>query len=62
MIAHAWVLWTNTKARATGDEGLATAEVIGYSALAIAAIVAFFALLTPLGEDVVNWIRTQIGI
>lgn len=62
LIAHALVLWTKITERTNDDEGLATAEMIGYSALAIAAIVAFFALLTPLGEQVVGWIQSEIGV
>lgn len=42
------------------DRGLSTAELLGNAALAIAALVAIWAVLQQLGLDVVSWIRGQV--
>ncbi len=42
------------------DSGLSTAELLGNAALAIAALVAIWAVLQQLGLDVVSWIRGQV--
>ena len=42
------------------DQGLSTAELLGNAALAIAALVAIWALLQQLGVDIVGWIRTSV--
>ncbi len=42
------------------DRGLSTAELLGNAALAIAALVAIWAVLQQLGVDVVSWIRGQV--
>jgi hypothetical protein len=44
------------------EAGQVINEWLGLSALAIAAIVAIGAALQLLGVDVINWIRTQLGI
>jgi len=42
--------------------GMTTAELLGNAALGIAALVAIWALLQALGMDIVNWIRSQLGV
>jgi hypothetical protein len=42
------------------DSGLSTAELLGNAALAIAALVAIWALLQQLGVDIVGWIRSSV--
>ncbi len=42
------------------DRGLSTAELLGNAALAIAALVAIWAVLQQLGIDVVSWIRGEV--
>ena len=42
------------------DRGLSTAELLGNAALAIAALVAIWALLQQLGVDIVGWIRASV--
>jgi hypothetical protein len=44
------------------EAGQVINEWLGLSALAIAAIVVIGAALQVLGVDVINWIRTQLGI
>ncbi|MGH9164278.1 MAG: hypothetical protein ACRDZW_02045 [Acidimicrobiales bacterium] len=44
------------------EAGQATTEYLGLAALGIAAIVVIGAALRVLGLDVVDWIRTQIGV
>ena len=44
----------------TDDRGLSTAELLGNAALAIAALVAIWAVLQQLGVDVVAWIRGEV--
>lgn len=44
------------------EEGFSTAELLGNAALGIAALVAIWLLLQGLGEDVVTWIRGQLGM
>lgn len=45
-----------------GEEGQATVEWLGIAALSIAAIVAIFAGLQALGLDVIDSVRTQLGL
>ncbi len=47
---------------ATDEEGMATAELLGNAALAIAALVGIWLLLQQIGIDVMTFIRTQIGV
>lgn len=44
------------------EAGQATTEYLGLAALSIAAIVAIGGALRLLGLDVVDWIRTQLGV
>lgn len=44
------------------ERGLNTAELLGNAALAIAALVVIWGALQALGVDVVDWVRTQLGI
>ena len=44
------------------ESGQAVNEWLGLSALAIVAIVAIGAALKLLGLDLVDWIRTQLGV
>ena len=43
-----------------GEEGLATAELLGNAALGVAALVVIWAALQALGLDIVTWIRAQV--
>jgi hypothetical protein len=57
--------WIHARQQASGvdpEAGQVINEWLGLSALAIAAIVVIGAALQVLGVDVVNWIRTQLGI
>jgi hypothetical protein len=46
-----------------GDEaGQATVEWLGIAALSIVAIIAIFAALQALGLDVIDSVRTQLGL
>lgn len=47
---------------AADEEGMATAELLGNAALAIAALVGIWLLLQQIGIDVMTFIRTQIGV
>jgi len=51
-----------TRADLDPESGQAVNEWLGLSALAIVAIVAIGAALKALGVDVVEWIRTQLGL
>lgn len=51
-----------TKADVESESGQAVNEWLGLSALAIVAIVAIGAAMKALGVDVVEWIRTQLGL
>lgn len=44
------------------DRGVATMEILTWSALMVVVIVAITALLQVLGADVIGYIRDQIGI
>lgn len=44
------------------ESGMTTAELLGNAALAIAALVGIWLLLQTLGVDVINFIRSQIGV
>lgn len=44
------------------ESGMTTAELLGNAALAIAALVGIWLLLQQVGVDVIDFIRTQIGI
>ena len=43
-----------------GEDGLATAELLGNAALGVAALVVIWAALQALGLDIVDWIRAQV--
>ncbi|MFM8305091.1 MAG: hypothetical protein ACKOA9_12490 [Actinomycetota bacterium] len=45
-----------------GEEGMATAELLGNAALGIAALVAIWAVLQAVGLDVMDWIRAQLQV
>ncbi len=64
--AWAWLVATHTRRFAERDldpeSGQAVNEWLGLSALAIVAIVAIGAGLKALGVDVVDWIRSQLGL
>ncbi len=51
-----------TDADTDPESGQAVNEWLGLSALAIVAIVAIGAAMKALGVDVVEWIRTQLGL
>ncbi|MFN8015650.1 MAG: hypothetical protein U0R17_03435 [Acidimicrobiia bacterium] len=44
------------------EEGMTTAELLGNAALAIAALVGIWVLLQQIGVDVMEYIRSSIGI
>lgn len=44
------------------ERGMATAELLGNAALAIAALVAIWAVLQAVGLDVMEWIRGQLQV
>jgi len=44
------------------ESGQAVNEWLGLSALAIVAIVAIGAVLKTLGVDIIEWIRSQLGL
>lgn len=47
-------------ARARGEQGFSTAELLGNAALGILALVVIWGLMQALGVDIVNWIRSQL--
>lgn len=49
-------------APATGDEGFSTAELLANAALGVAALVVLWGLFGSLGGDVINFIRSAIGV
>lgn len=51
-----------TSFKSTDEEGMTTAELLGNAALGIAALVAIWALLQAIGLDVMEYIRTSIGV
>jgi hypothetical protein len=48
--------------RVRREAGMATAELLGNAALAIAALVAIWAVLQAVGLDVMEWIRAQLQV
>lgn len=44
------------------EAGMTTAELLGNAALAIAALVAIWLVLQQIGLDVMDFIRTSIGV
>ena len=55
--------WTRPKSPASGrrdEAGMTTAELLGNAALGVLALVVIWALMQPLGVDIVNWIRGQL--
>ncbi|HMS25390.1 MAG TPA: hypothetical protein PKB15_06880 [Acidimicrobiia bacterium] len=52
----------DTETTDANEEGMTTAELLGNAALAIAALVGIWLLLQQIGVDVMNYIRTQIGV
>lgn len=44
------------------EEGFSTAELLGNAALGIVALVVIWGALQALGLDVVDFIRTQLGV
>ena len=44
------------------DDGFTTVELLMWAAMMTVAIVAIGALLRVLGVDVINWVRTQLGV
>jgi len=57
-------LWVRVLAacRRRDEAGQAVSEYLGLAALGVAAIVVIGGALRLLGLDVVDWIRTQLGI
>ncbi|MCU1427269.1 MAG: hypothetical protein JWL83_1269 [Actinomycetia bacterium] len=43
-----------------GEEGLATAELLGNAALGVLALVAIWGAMRVLGLDIVDWIRNEL--
>lgn len=64
--AWAWLVATRANRLAEGEldpeSGQAVNEWLGLSALAIVAIVAIGAVLKALGVDIIEWIRSQLGL
>lgn len=55
--------WVRHRRQGTDPEaGVETVEILSWSAMSVVAIVAIGALLQTLGLDVVNYVRTQIGL
>lgn len=46
----------------TDESGMTTAELLGNAALAIAALVGIWVLLQQIGIDVMDYIRSSIGV
>jgi len=44
------------------EDGMTTAELLGNAALAIAALVAIWVVLQQIGLDVMDYIRSSIGV
>ena len=44
------------------EDGFVTAEHLGVAALAVAALVVIFGAMQVLGQDVVGFIRDQLGV
>lgn len=49
-------------ARNFNEHGMTTAELLGNAALAIAALVGIWVLLQQIGIDVMDYIRSSIGV
>ena len=45
-----------------GDAGASTVEVLGWAAMSTVAIVAIGAALQVLGLEIVDYVRTQLGL
>jgi hypothetical protein len=53
----------NTQRRGCqGDVGASTVEVLGWAAMSTVAIVAIGAALQVLGIEIVDYVRTQLGL
>jgi hypothetical protein len=48
--------------RCQGDVGASTVEVLGWAAMSTVAIVAIGAALQVLGIEIVDYVRTQLGL
>jgi hypothetical protein len=48
--------------RSHGDVGASTVEVLGWAAMSTVAIVAIGAALQVLGIEIVDYVRTQLGL
>ena len=46
----------------TNEEGMTTAELLGNAALGVAALVAIWVVLQQIGLDVMDYIRSSIGV
>jgi hypothetical protein len=44
------------------EDGMTTAELLGNAALAVAALVAIWVVLQQIGLDVMEYIRSSIGV
>ncbi|GAC1364628.1 MAG: hypothetical protein NVSMB32_07360 [Actinomycetota bacterium] len=55
-------LWQRLLQVLADPEGFSTAELLGNAALAIAALVAIWAVMRTLGLDIVTWMRGQLSI
>lgn len=55
--------WVRHRREGTDPEaGVETVEILSWSAMSVVAIVAIGTLVQALGVDVVNYVRTQIGL
>jgi hypothetical protein len=50
------------RARVRSEAGASTVEVLSWAAMSVVAIVAIGAALQVLGLDVINYVRTQLGV
>ena len=48
--------------RLGADDGASTVEVLGWAAMSTVAIVAIGAALQVLGADIIDYVRTQLGV
>ncbi len=54
---------TESKVREPGrDRGSSTVEILSWGAMSVVAIVAIGAAVQVLGLDVIDYVRTQIGV
>lgn len=51
-----------TLKRLSDENGMTTAELLGNAALGVAALVAIWVVLQQIGLDVMDYIRTSIGV